>query len=265
MALHLVTGYAGEEHITASDAGSFNIATIGAGNYVLNHGNNFAANLWTNNIVRILDGDLVLQGRHVRLAAGLNEEIPIANGSQGKMRNDLICVRYEKSPTLSTESVSFVVIEGEEVAANPVDPEYNTGLITDGNEDITDFPLYRIRLTGLVVADPEPLFTPVENIASFRTKIQDTISNIEKNTETVLEKDFILTNMKPLTFVDDVARINDARIKADSLADVYFTTDCLDVAKKSGIGVETYNGYVLITADKTPVNTLTASIKIRVV
>ena len=65
--LHLITGYAGEAHITSADQGSFNAALFGNGEFVLERGNQFAANIITNNQVRVLDGDLLMQGRHIRL------------------------------------------------------------------------------------------------------------------------------------------------------------------------------------------------------
>ena len=59
---------------------------------------------------------------------------------------------YEHDVDTATESVDFVVIEGT-ASANTVDPEYNEGNIFDGDL-IVDFPLYRIQLDGISVADP---------------------------------------------------------------------------------------------------------------
>lgn len=77
--------------------------------------------------------------------------------------------------------------------------------------------------------------------------------------------DFILVNKQALTFSNNVCRLLDDRITADSLADVYFTTSSLNAAQKAVISVETGNGYVTLTAGRTPDSTLTASIRIRVV
>ena len=63
--MHLVTGYANKEHIKSADQGSFNAAMLGEGEFVLERGNKFASTIISNNIVRIKDGDILMQGRHI--------------------------------------------------------------------------------------------------------------------------------------------------------------------------------------------------------
>jgi len=43
--LHLVTGYAGEKHVTSSDQGSYNAALMGNGEFVMERGQQFAASI----------------------------------------------------------------------------------------------------------------------------------------------------------------------------------------------------------------------------
>ena len=264
MALHLVTGYEGAEHIQSVDQGSFNIAAFGGGQFVLDHGNKFEATLISGNTVRIKDGDLLMQGRHMRLAAGTTEEVTVDSGTAGKMRNDLVCARYTRNSSTGVELGSFVVIKGTEVASNPQDPAYNTGTITDGNDLTNDFPLYRVSLNGTDATLSEPLF-------AVSTKVSDAIETVEEvaddmaDVKAAIAKDFILINKQNLTFSANVCTISDARITADSLADVYFTTACMTAAEKAAIVVETSAGAVTLTAGRTPESTLTATIKIRVV
>ena len=173
--LHLVTGYAGQAHITAADHGSLNAAIIGNGMYVLNRGNLLAASAVTNNQIRILDGDIMLQGRHVRLPENTYVDLTIENGEQGMLRNDLIVARYTKNNTSGVEECSLVVIKGASSASNPVDPEYTTGDLLGNQDSQTDFPLYRVPLNELAVGEPVPLFTVVDatlgslNARSIRT------------------------------------------------------------------------------------------------
>ena len=47
--LHLVTGYAGKEHVTSADQGSFHANLLLIGSYVLNVGNKFAATIVSSN------------------------------------------------------------------------------------------------------------------------------------------------------------------------------------------------------------------------
>lgn len=77
--------------------------------------------------------------------------------------------------------------------------------------------------------------------------------------------DFVLINQQPLNFVQNVATIQDARITADSLADVYFTSDTIDIAQAAGIEVDTLKGGVSLRALRTPMGQIRATITIKVV
>lgn len=158
MSLHLVTGYKGKAHITPSDHGAYNAGIIGAGEYVLNSGNKFAASVLSSNTVRILDGDLMIQGRHINLKKDTYEDITINNGTVGKNRNDLIVIRYTLDAASGVENAEFAVIQGEETSGTASDPKHTTGDILSGGCTLHEMPLYRIPLTGLTVGTPEPLF-----------------------------------------------------------------------------------------------------------
>lgn len=163
--LHLVTGYAGENHITAADQASLYAAVFGAGEYVLNTGNKLAAQVITNNQIRVSDGDIMMQGRHVRLAAGHTVDLTIENGAQGYQRNDLIVARYTKDTQTGVESCELVVIKGTAVASNPVDPAYVQGDLLNDQAAQNDMPLYRVPISGVNVQELVPLFTAIQIIA----------------------------------------------------------------------------------------------------
>ncbi|MCQ2770329.1 MAG: hypothetical protein MJ236_00820 [Clostridia bacterium] len=78
-------------------------------------------------------------------------------------------------------------------------------------------------------------------------------------------KDFILANKRSLSFSNMQCRIDDSRITASSLADVYFTSETMEAATNSFPEVETYDGYLIISIQRTPEKTLYASIRVRVV
>lgn len=158
MPLHLVTGYKGEAHITPSDIGALNAGLFGDSDYVMFSGNKFAASILSNNAVRILDGDLMIQGRHITLKKDTYEDITINNGTIGKNRNDLIVIRYTLDTASGVENAEFAVIQGEETAGTAADPEHTTGDIFSGGCTLHEMPLYRIPLTELTVGTPEPLF-----------------------------------------------------------------------------------------------------------
>lgn len=159
--MHLVTGYAGQAHITAADQGSLNAALVGEASYVLNRGSKLAATVVTNNSITIADGDIMMQGRHARIEEGETVELTIENGSQGNYRNDLIVARYTKNASTGVEDVNLVVIKGTPAESDPADPEYTSGNIINGNVLTADMPLYRVPLNGLTVQTLVPLFSTV--------------------------------------------------------------------------------------------------------
>ncbi len=196
--MHLVTGYAGQEHVTAADHGAFNAALIGTGQFVLEKGKVFEAQVISNNQIRVFDGELMMQGRFVRLNPDTYVDLTIENGTQAMLRNDLIVARYTKDTNTGVESVNLVVIKGEPVESNPVDPEHTEGDITNGVAVQHDFPLWRIPIDSLNVGNPvalfgEPFVDSMRTLPEIRhmvNKIYDEVDKmfdgfVDKNTMTV--------------------------------------------------------------------------------
>lgn len=161
--IHLVTGYAGQEHVTAADQGAFNALLLGSGQFVLAKGNQLSASIVTNNQVRVLDGDIYMQGRYIRLNEDSYVDLTIENGEQGNLRNDLIVVRYTKHAGTGVEDANLVVIKGTAAANDPADPAYTVGDLIENHDILNDMPLYRVVLNGINVQELVPLFT-VKNI-----------------------------------------------------------------------------------------------------
>ena len=161
--MHLVTGYGGQEHVTAADQAVFNSYLFGIGQFVMNRGNKLSASVITNNKIRVLDGDIYMQGRHVRLNENTYVDLHIDNGEQSMLRNDLIVARYTKDSMTGVEEVNLVVIKGTSVSSNPVDPEYTSGSIINDGVILNDMPLYRVPLNGLNVSELVTLFEVKED------------------------------------------------------------------------------------------------------
>jgi hypothetical protein len=157
MSIHLVTGYKGSAHITSANHGAYNAALVGNGKYVLDSGEMFSATTLSANKIRIYDGVLLNQGRHIQIDPDTYEEVDIENGTQGRKRNDIIVMRYSKNAETGIETPSLVVIKGTPVEANPVDPAHTEGNILNGDL-VDDMPLYRVPLDGLTVGELVPLF-----------------------------------------------------------------------------------------------------------
>lgn len=182
--LHLVTGYAGEEHITSNDQGSFNAALMGTGEFVLERGRQFEAQVISNNTVRIFDGDLLMQGRHIRLKEDTYVDLLFENGMQGYKRTDLIAVRYEKDSITSIESASLVVIKGIQTEDTYVSPEKITGDIISEHALQNDTILYKVNFDGLSIQEPEKVFTTVPTLETMK---EEAIGQIAEEAEKAIQ------------------------------------------------------------------------------
>lgn len=171
MGIHIVTGYAGKEHVTSADAGSMNAGIVGTGRYVMQTAEQFAAEIVSNNLIKVKSGDLMNQGRHMRIDVNDYEEVTIQNGAQSVFRNDLIVARYKKDPSTLIETTELVVIKGT-AGATATDPTYTSGDILAGATQ-DDFPLYRVSLNGLNIEKVTPLFSTVPNLNELNTNLND--------------------------------------------------------------------------------------------
>lgn len=163
--VHLVTGYAGSEHIKSADQGSFNAAFFGDGQYVMEIGSQLEGSIINNNTVRILDGDLLMHGRHIRIEPDTYEDMVIETGTAGTNRIDLICMTYEKNALDGTEISYLEVIKGNETPGTALVPEYSDGNILNGASK-NQMPLYQVKIEGVALVSITPLF---EIIPTYKT------------------------------------------------------------------------------------------------
>ena len=173
--MEIITGYTGENHVTSADDASLYRGILGRDDYVLDVGNKFAATIIDNNTVRIMDGDLVIQGHQARIRANDYEEVTIDNGTPGQKRNDLIVARYQKNTTTGIESITLEVVKGTpgETATDPdiIQEDLSTG----GTQ--RDFALYRVSLNGLALESVTSLFTVIPNLKDFMTHQADDVTD----------------------------------------------------------------------------------------
>lgn len=162
MALELVTGYWGIEHVTAEQDADLNAGIIGSGNYVLNIGEKMRAEAVSANQVRIFDGVFIAYGRQCILGDGEYEDITIENGTPGLLRNDMIVVKYKKDEESGKENVTFAVLKGETGSVGK-DPVPNKQDIRSGAFE-SEVPMYRVKINGLAIEKIEPLYSiPMTN------------------------------------------------------------------------------------------------------
>lgn len=186
--LHLVTGYAGAPHVSSSDQGSLYEALIRGGQFVLDAGAKFSASIVSNNQVRVNDGELMMQGRHVKLTPGAYVDLTVDNGTQGYSRTDLIVARYTKAADTGIEECSLVVIKGTPAGSKPSDPEYTTGIINAEGALQHDFPLYRVSISGLVLEGLTGLFEPQNSLFDYaQAELKKINSTLHVSVQTVSE------------------------------------------------------------------------------
>ena len=162
----LVTGKWGEVHVTSAQQRNFNSGVVGDGQYVMN---GLTATMSDSNTLHVDPGVACMNGADVEVPAG-GVDVTVTNGTQGMLRNDLICMRYTMDGPTQKEKAELVCVRGTPAAADPQDPEYNGGSILDGSL-VVDMPLYRISLDGINAGDPEPLFETIPSIDSLRDSV----------------------------------------------------------------------------------------------
>lgn len=150
MAIELITGRAGTPHVDSFDVGAFNAATLGEGIYILSGA---VATLADANNVNISAGELLCEGRHVRIT-GTGENLAIDNGTSAYKRNDIVAVKYLRDGD-GIESATLVVIKGTPAVGTPADPEMPTSGKVLENASEAYWPLYRIAIYGLAPQEPE--------------------------------------------------------------------------------------------------------------
>lgn len=155
MTVELVTGYAGAAHVTSADDGWKNAGLVGVDNYVLETGAQLVCNVSSNTAVTIGTGDVIMQGRHIRVQA--QETVTIDNGAQGVNRNDIICLKYERNTSTGIETASLEVVKGTATSGTPTDPTIPSGNILE-NANTAYMPLWRIPITGINAGTPVQLF-----------------------------------------------------------------------------------------------------------
>ena len=171
MGMQLNTGDTGRAVSPAAD-GSLYSKIFGSGCYVLSGGNELKAEIQSNNLIKIYDGDLIMQGRHSYIPASDSDNVTINNGSQGMNRKDLIVARYTKDST-GVEDVTLQVVQGTATSGAATAPGYTDGDILKG-ATAKDFPLYEVSLTGINITEVKKLFKVLgtnEDLANSLTEL----------------------------------------------------------------------------------------------
>lgn len=187
--MEIITGYTGKPHVTSEQDRDVNIGVVGEGSYVLQTGMQLAAEVSSNNEIKIRDGVLMHQGCTASIKKNTYDSLTIINGSQGMKRIDLIVARYEKNQDNRTEGLDLKVIQGTPAESNPVVPEYTEGDIQAGDY-VADMPMYQVIIDGLNITEVKKVFEVATGIDAMKKEIAELNSKTIK-TFGASESDYI--------------------------------------------------------------------------
>lgn len=173
MGIELITGMGGTNHVDSEDVGALNAELIGNGNYLLS---GCEVTMTDANTCHVAAGELLLQGRHVRIK-GAGEDVSIGNGQAGYNQRYLICLVYSKA-TSGIETVGLQAFAGAKTTGTATDPAVAVGSILDGDTNVV-VPLARLELTGLSVGTPAVMLDSVKGLVALGAetkKLGDSVS-----------------------------------------------------------------------------------------
>ena len=155
-------------HIYAEDDAAIFQSMFG-GDGVLNIGNCLKSTVISNNKVRISDGVLSVGGHIGRLSHADYQDMTIENGATGYNRNDIIYARFLTSGNV--DSFILAVKKGTATAGTATDPALVQGNLYEGAVE-RDYPLYRVKLSGLSISSVDQLFTVIPTIPDLKAQME---------------------------------------------------------------------------------------------
>ena len=168
--MEIITGFTGAKHVRSEQDRDINIGTFGEESYVLQTGMKMAAEVSSNNEIKIRDGVIMHQGCAASIKKNTYDTVTIVNGSQGMKRIDLIVARYQRNQDDGKEFMRFVAIQGTPAESNPAVPSHITGDIQSGDA-VADMPMYKIIIDGLNITEVQKVFSEAPNIAELNRNL----------------------------------------------------------------------------------------------
>ena len=193
MSIRIVTGKLGIPHVTSYQMQAFNRGLLGDF-ALIGKNNKMSATKINNNLVRIADGCVVMQGIYAIIPYDDHVDVPIENVEIGYRRIDTIYLHYQKSTETDLEQVTIDVAKGVTVRENPVHPSIPTGDRWEGDNDIR-IPMYDIGVTvdGITIIPYERMTKDYPNIYELEgggsTGVTwNTLQDFEMKNYTVIEE-----------------------------------------------------------------------------
>lgn len=176
-ALTVNTAVEAAGHIYAEDDAAIFQSMFG-GDGVLNIGNCLKSTVISNNKVRISDGVLSVGGHIGRLSHADYQDMTIENGATGYNRNDIIYARFLTSGNV--DSFILAVKKGTATTGIATDPSLVQGNLYEGAVE-RDYPLYRVKLSGLSISSVDQLFTVIPTIPDLKAQMEKDKAEIKQS------------------------------------------------------------------------------------
>lgn len=188
--MQIVTGRRGEPHVTSRQMQAVYRSFLGDF-ALLDIGEKLRAEAYSNDIVRVYDGVVSVQGIYAVISYDQYDEVYIEPVSVGKKRIDTIVLHYTKDNTLDVEDMQLDVVQGEEYTDNPIAPVVPEG--GDAWEGTTDIQvaIYDVEVTnfGLTVTPYARMLTVIPTLDSIAERIPETVVTGVKGDSEVLYRD----------------------------------------------------------------------------
>lgn len=202
-ALTVNTAVEAAGHIYAEDDAAIFQSMFG-GDGVLNIGNCLKSTVISNNKVRISDGVLSVGGHIGRLSHADYQDMTIENGATGYNRNDIIYARFLTSGNV--DSFILAVKKGTATTGTATDPALVQGNLYEGAVE-RDYPLYRVKLSGLSISSVDQLFTVIHTIPDLKAQMEKDKAEINQS----------LANQEKYIFISACSAVNTNVIKRFTL------------------------------------------------
>ena len=172
-------------HILAEDDAALYDGIFGE-DCVLKLGEQFASKTISNNVIRVMDGVVVVGGHVGRIIKGDYEDMMIDNGIADQKRNDLIVARFQSGGTGGADIYSLVVVKGTPGSTAKDPAIVQEDLYVGGKR--RDYPLYRVRIENLSVVGVDKLFKVNRNFKVLAEELDKTREKIDSVNQTLEER-----------------------------------------------------------------------------
>lgn len=172
-------------HVLAEDDAALYDGIFGE-DCVLKLGEQFASKTISNNVIRVMDGVVVVGGHVGRIIKGDYEDMMIDNGIADQKRNDLIVARFQSGGTGGADTYSLVVVKGTPGSTAKDPAIVQEDLYAGGKQ--RDYPLYRVRIENLSVVGVDKLFKVNRNFKVLTEELDKTREKIDSVNQTLEER-----------------------------------------------------------------------------